>query len=152
MLERAQIFIEYTHKPVISLHDDRVPLGIGTRLSGKQKRLVKTFYLWLISLPVKCAGTTEFHLCTWFMLLHFSSFLILARRAKVETCRLPFIFPEECWLLVKMLSVITQDKLFQFINKIDGTAYRQFLFFVFTDKFSCQKHPCYLANHNFLSP
>ena len=56
--------------------------------------------------------------------------LILALRAKVETCQPPFIFPEECWLLFKMLSVITQDKRFQFINKIDGTAYRQFLFFV----------------------
>lgn len=60
-------------------------------------------------------------------------------RAAVETCQLPFTFTEECWRVFTMLSVSTPDKSSQFINKIDGVAYHQFLLCVFPYKLLLSK-------------
>lgn len=92
---------------------------------------------------VRCFSTKELDSCVHsFLFLHFSSGK--RARAAVETCQLPFTFTEECWRVFTMLSVSTPDKSSQFINKIDGIAYHQFLLCVFPYKLLCQKHPYYL--------
>lgn len=56
---------------------------------------------------------------------------------------------KECWQVLTMLSVSAPDKSAQFINKIDGIAYRQFLLRVFPCKSRSQKHqkhPCCLTS------
>lgn len=73
-------------------------------------------------------------------------------RAAVETCQLPFTFTEECWQVFTMLSVSTPDKSPQFINKIDGISYHEFLLCVFPYRPYSQKHPRYLTSSYPLCP
>lgn len=66
-------------------------------------------------------------------------------KVAVRTCQLPFTFTEECWQALTMLSASVPDKSLQFINEIDGIAYRQLLHSVFSHA-SSQRHQCCLIS------
>lgn len=72
-------------------------------------------------------------------------------KVAVETCQLPFTLAEECWQALTMLSVSAPDKSSQFINEIDGIAYQQFLYSVFSHA-SSQRHPYRLTSSYPLCP
>lgn len=125
-----------------------VPMWPSQRQEGSLvQRVSKINYCWMF----QTGGISPL---THIYIQSSSIIPVLGKRARaaVETCQLPFTSTEECWRVFTMLSVSAPDKSSQFINKIDGIAYHQFLLCVFPYKPLCQKHLRYLTRSYPLCP
>lgn len=137
-------FPRFTQQQTCSFHQhcgqyEDLPMWLSRR--DKAKLFQKVIFLDVLS-------TAEFD--PWIQFLFYPpSYQVMGKRERppqFKTCQLPFTFAKECWQVLTMLSVSAPDKSSQFINKIDGIAYRQFLLRVFPCKSRSQKHPRCLTN------